>query len=190
MRGFFYRFFMKKAGRSLCVGQNTILLNLEYLTVGDNCFIDDNVFINAKARAGIVLGDNVNINRNCVLHGFGERNGAGIIIGDNVTIGNSSFIYGHALVEIGNYCAIGQNVIIIPENHNYINKSILIRKQGCTRKSITIKDDVWIGSHVVILAGVTINKGAVVAAGAVVSKDVPENAVAAGVPAKIIKYRK
>ncbi|MDE7464023.1 MAG: sugar O-acetyltransferase, partial [Clostridiales bacterium] len=52
---------------------------------------------------------------------------------------------------------------------------------------IKIGNNVWIGAHATILAGVTIGNGAVVAAGAVVTKDVPENAVVGGVPAKIIK---
>ena len=47
--------------------------------------------------------------------------------------------------------------------------------------------DVWLGANVTVLPGVTIGDGAIIAAGAVVTKDVPANAVAAGVPAKVIK---
>jgi acetyltransferase-like isoleucine patch superfamily enzyme len=54
---------------------------------------------------------------------------------------------------------------------------------------IRIGDDVWVGCSVQILPGVTIGNGAVIAAGSLVNKDVPENAIVAGVPAKIIKYR-
>ena len=54
---------------------------------------------------------------------------------------------------------------------------------------ITIEDDVWIGAGSVITAGVTIGRGAIIASGAVVTKDIPTKAIAAGVPAKIIKYR-
>jgi len=52
---------------------------------------------------------------------------------------------------------------------------------------VHIGRDVWIGANAVILPGVTIGDGAVIAAGAVVTKDVPENTVAGGVPAKVIK---
>lgn len=54
-------------------------------------------------------------------------------------------------------------------------------------KPIKVCDFAWIGADSVILPGVTIGKGAVVAAGAVVTKDVPDNAVVAGIPAKVIK---
>ena len=55
---------------------------------------------------------------------------------------------------------------------------------------IIIEDDVWIGAKATILKGVKIGKGAVIAVGSVVTKDVPTNAIAAGVPAKIIKDEK
>ena len=54
---------------------------------------------------------------------------------------------------------------------------------------VIISDDVWVGSHVLIMDGITIGTGAIVAAGAVVTKDVPPYAVVGGVPAKIIKFR-
>lgn len=57
-------------------------------------------------------------------------------------------------------------------------------------QKVTIGDDAWIGTRVIILPGVSVGKGAIIGAGAVVTKDVPEYAVVAGVPAKVIKYRK
>ncbi|EIJ1651687.1 hypothetical protein LH909_004307 [Escherichia coli] len=74
-------------------------------------------------------------------------------------------------------------------NHGVVLNTIPMKNQPLEKKGIKIKNDVWIGAHSVILDGVTINDGAVVAAGAVVTKDVPENAIVAGVPAKILKYR-
>lgn len=57
-------------------------------------------------------------------------------------------------------------------------------------KPVIIKDNVWIGCRVIVLKGVTIGSGAIIAAGAVVTKDVPENSIAAGVPARIISSYK
>lgn len=54
---------------------------------------------------------------------------------------------------------------------------------------VVIGDDVWIGTRVIILPGVKIGNGVIIAAGAVVTKDIPDYAVAGGVPAKVIKYR-
>lgn len=57
-------------------------------------------------------------------------------------------------------------------------------------KKVIIKDDVWIGSNVIILPGVTIESGAIIGAGSVVTKDVLKNTIVAGNPAKVIKERK
>ncbi|GGH56144.1 hypothetical protein GCM10007423_64420 [Dyadobacter endophyticus] len=57
------------------------------------------------------------------------------------------------------------------------------------KKESTIGNDVWIGARAIIIGGVNIGDGAVVASGAVVTKDVPDYAIVAGVPAKIVKYR-
>ena len=58
-----------------------------------------------------------------------------------------------------------------------------------TKGGIVIEDDVWLGFGVIVLDGVRIGKGAVIGAGAVVTKDIPEGAIAAGIPARVIKMR-
>lgn len=77
----------------------------------------------------------------------------------------------------------GPNVQLITENHA-LEPELRRYVYG---KPIVIKKKAWLGAGVTVLPGVTIGENAVVAAGAVVSKDVPRNAIAAGVPAKIIK---
>jgi maltose O-acetyltransferase len=54
---------------------------------------------------------------------------------------------------------------------------------------IVIQDNVWIGAGAKVLGGVTIHKGAVIGANAVVTRDIPENAIVAGVPARVIRFR-
>ena len=85
-------------------------------------------------------------------------------------------------ISIGKNVAIGPNVSIRDSD----NKS-LVPGQAVVHKSVDIGDDVWIGTSVRILKGVRIGNGAVVAAGSVVVQDVPDHALVAGVPAKVIR---
>lgn len=109
--------------------------------------------------------------------------GQNITIGKNVFINSGCCFQDQGGIEIGDNALIGQQVVLATLNHD-----LLPEKRGSMIPApIKIGNDVWIGAHATILSGVTIGNGAVVAAGAVVTKDVPENAVVGGVPAKIIK---
>lgn len=78
---------------------------------------------------------------------------------------------------------IGPGVALITVNHHLEPQE----RRAIVLKPIRVRQNAWIGARAIILPGVTVGKNAVVAAGAVVTKDVPENAVVAGVPAKVIK---
>ena len=85
---------------------------------------------------------------------------------------------------------ISQNVTIVTSNHNIDKNQPIIKQTWRTANNfVTIGDDVWVGANSVILPGTTIHNGAVIAAGSIVTKDVPEYAIVAGNPAKVIKYR-
>ena len=86
-------------------------------------------------------------------------------------------------ITIEDEVLIGPKVNLITENHPIDPKD----RRALITKPILIKRKAWIGAGVTILPGVTIGENAVVAAGAVVTKDVPDNTIVAGVPAKIIK---
>ena len=75
-------------------------------------------------------------------------------------------------------------------NHKYAHAELNIQDQGHIVADIIIEDDCWIGANAVILSGVHIGRGAVIGAGSIVTKNIPSMAVAVGIPAKIIKYRK
>lgn len=84
-------------------------------------------------------------------------------------------------ITIGDGVQIGPNVTIATDNHDFDNRMVL----RC--KPVMVKKNAWIGAGVTILPGVTIGENAVIGGGAVVTKDIPDNAVAAGVPAKVIR---
>ena len=75
-------------------------------------------------------------------------------------------------IVIGNNVMIGPRVSLFSENHNFSDIHSSIKSQGVNNKGITIEDDCWIGSGVIILDGVTIGHGSIIGAGTLVTKDV------------------
>lgn len=92
-------------------------------------------------------------------------------------------------IIIGDYVQTGANVMMFAFNHGTALNNIPMIKQDYYEGDIVIEDDVWIGAGSIILPGVRIGKGAVIASNAVVNKDVPENTIVGGVPAKLIRHR-
>lgn len=120
-----------------------------------------------------------------VLPGFHCDNGKNIHVGEDFLANYHVTILDIAPVHIGVSCMIGPNTLITTVGHPLSPKGR--RKKLAYGKPVTIGDDVWIGGNCTILPGVTIGNNVVVAAGAVVTKDVPDNCVVAGVPAKVVR---
>lgn len=106
-----------------------------------------------------------------------------ITIGKNVFINHACSFLDMGGIVIEDDVLIGPRVNLVTENHPFEPSD---RKALVTR-SIVIKKNAWLGAGVTILPGVTVGENSIVAAGAVVSKDVPDNVVVGGVPAKYIK---
>jgi acetyltransferase-like isoleucine patch superfamily enzyme len=104
-------------------------------------------------------------------------------------INENVFFNGFGGVKIGDHCLIGRGTSFFSGGHIFSNSNVPVISQGLVAKPISVGDDVYFGLNCVILGGVTIASGAVIAAGSVVVSDVPSNAVVAGSPAKIIRYR-
>ena len=103
-------------------------------------------------------------------------------IGKNVTIMNGFQCMSAGGLTIEDNTMISLNCTIATNNHDFYDRYVI------TCKPVHIKKNVWIGVNVTILPGVTIGENAIVGAGAVVTKDVPDNAVVVGNPARVIKY--
>lgn len=109
--------------------------------------------------------------------------GKNLIIGKDVFINSGCKFQDQGGITIEDGALIGHNVVLATLNHRLDPE----HRADLIPAAIHIGKNVWIGANATVLAGVTIGDGAVVAAGAVVTKDVPENTVVGGVPAKVIK---
>ena len=109
-----------------------------------------------------------------------------ITFGDNFYANAHCHFYGE--ITFGDNVLIGPKTVIWTRDHG-IEKGHLIRKQPHIKGSVQVGNDVWIGANVTILKNIRIGNGAVIAAGSIVTKDVPEFGIAAGNPAKVMKYR-
>jgi len=116
--------------------------------------------------------------------------GRNLILGDDVDLAKDVIITSGGNVTIGDRVLIGYRTQILSTNHVIPNDNKHVFSAGHEKKSIVIKDDVWIGANCIITAGVTIGKGSILAAGSVVTKNIPEFSIYGGVPAKLIRKRK
>lgn len=112
----------------------------------------------------------------------------GLDLGDDVDLAKGVLITGKGGVSIGNRTLVGYGARIISSNHK-ISESGTVFGSGHEHAPVRIGQDVWIGAGCTILPGVSIGDRAVIAAGAVVTKDVQEDGVVAGVPARLIRNR-
>jgi acetyltransferase-like isoleucine patch superfamily enzyme len=130
---------------------------------GDNVYVGPYSFLSYLENCS--LGSNVSIRELCVVGCLG-----GLCIGNNVSIAHSSSI--------------------LTTEHDITYEDIPVREAPVVLKPTIIEDDVWLGAGVRITAGVVIGHGAVVGSGSVVTKSIPPYAVAVGVPARVIRFRK
>ncbi|WP_242271405.1 acyltransferase [Bacillus cereus group sp. BfR-BA-01310] len=130
-------------------------------------------------------GENVAVFSNVYLHRIHN-----LEIGDNVSIHPLCYIDASGGIKIDNDVSIAHNSTILSEEHIYSDLEKNIRDQGCEFKKTIIENNVWIGAGSRILGGSTIRSGSIIAAGAVVKREVRNNTIVGGVPAKKIMERK
>ena len=140
---------------------------------------------------GGVIGNKntIFVGNNVRLFGWLISDGGKIIIEDNSIIHRNAVIRAIERIEIGGHCDISREVYI--QDHNSMSLNYLDRR-NCNgeilHEPVEIGNDVWIGRRAMIMKGVIIGDRAIIAAGAVVTHNVPSDAIAAGNPAKIVKY--
>jgi acetyltransferase-like isoleucine patch superfamily enzyme len=123
-------------------------------------------------------------------HGCKLRAHEGLIsIGAKTVIGQECTISAYQHVSIGRECVIADRAMFIDFDHGMVEVERPIRLQGIYKRDVRVGNNVWIGYGACVLRGVTIGDNAVVGTNAVVTKDVPDNAVVGGVPARLIRMR-
>ena len=158
------------------------------LQLGANVFIGDRVTIFQSENGGSVeLGDRVHIHQDtCIETG----KGGSLQIGADTHIQlRCQFSAYKGSIQIGRGVQIAPNCAFYPYDHGMAPGEPISKQPLQTKGSITIGDEAWLGFGAIVLDGVHIGKGAVVGAGAVVTSDVPDGAIAVGVPARAINMR-
>ncbi|HCC00211.1 MAG TPA: acetyltransferase [Ruminococcaceae bacterium] len=111
--------------------------------------------------------------------------GCNIEVGEKFYANIDCILYDENTIRIGDHCLLGPRVTLCTAEHPVDAKTRIAGPENS--KPITIGDNVWIGGHAFVNPGVTIGNNVVVGSGAVVTRDVPDNVLVAGVPAKIMK---
>jgi acetyltransferase-like isoleucine patch superfamily enzyme len=158
------------------------------LRLGRHCFVGDRVQFYRTGSGGYVeLQDRVALYSDMIIE---TTDGGNVIIGEETHIqARCQLVAGKSSIIIGKRVEIAPNCGIYPFNHG-IEAGIPIREQPLISKGdIIIGDDAWLGFGAVLLDGVRIGKGAVIGAGAVVTRNIPDNAIAYGVPARVVALR-
>ena len=158
------------------------------LRLGRHVYLGAAVQILENDNGGrVALAEKVAIHRGVMLE-TGRQGYIDIGAGSSVHPGCQIKAYVQPVI-IGEGVMLAANVAIYSYDHG-MSPDLPIRKQPLTAKGpVAIGNEAWIGTGAIILSGVTIDEGAVVAAGAVVTKNIPAYAIAAGNPARVIKYR-
>ncbi|HEX8742562.1 MAG TPA: acyltransferase [Thermoleophilaceae bacterium] len=148
-------------------------------------FIGPDVVLQIGRRGRIELG-----RWSWLGHGTKIRCHEGVVsIGAKTVLGQECTISAYQHVSIGRECVIADRVMLIDFDHGVVEVERPIRLQGIYKRDVRVGNNVWIGYGACILRGVTVGDNAIIGTNAVVTKDVPDNAIVGGVPARLIRMR-
>ncbi len=187
LRKALYPRILGSCGPGVVFGQNVTLRHPHKVHIGRNVVIDDNCLIDAKGstNAGIRIGDGVFVGRNTIL----SCKDGDIELASGANIGFNCEVFSASRVRIGSNVLMAAYCYVIGGDHDFSDPARSVLEQSRTSAGVVIGDGVWMGAGVKVLDGVTIGAHAVIGAGAVVRDDVPEQAVAVGVPARVVSSR-
>jgi acetyltransferase-like isoleucine patch superfamily enzyme len=155
---------------------------------GRHVFIDERVIFNRMKNGGpVVLKDHVTVLRDCIIE-TGDQ--GGVCVGARTYMHPSCHLIAYKSdIVVGSRVMIAPNCAFYPHDHGTKPGIDIIDQPLVSKGPIRIDDNAWLGTGVTVLGGVMIGKGAAVGAGSIVTQNIPDAAIAVGVPAKIVRYR-
>jgi len=158
------------------------------LHLAGKIFLDDRVLIFQHKEGGPVrIADHVFIHRDCIVQ---TGQGGSVSIGSNTYIQpRCQFSAYIGAIKIGSHVQIAPNCAFYSYDHSFKADQLIIEQPLQSKGGIVVEDDAWLGVGAIVLDGVRIGKGTVIGAGSVVTRDIPDGAIAVGVPARVVKMR-
>ena len=178
---------LKKMGSGVKIGANVKIVNPQYISIGDNVVINDNVTLIARGEGGIAIGNGAALQDRVYLDT--ERKDGYISVGERVYIGTGTTMFGHVGLEIGDHTLLAQNITVTPYSHIFDDPEADIFTQGGRVERVTIGRDCYLGMGVCVMYSGSIGDGTVIGAHSTVVKPIPPFSVAVGTPARVIKKR-
>jgi lipopolysaccharide O-acetyltransferase len=158
-----------------------------FAAFGDRSVLQPPIRLSGESQ--IAIGSEVFVGSGSWLQALGPGgSGVALSIGDGTSIAGNCVFSAASSVRLGRRVLVARGVYVSDHIHAYEDASRAVLDQGISRvKPVEIDDGAWLGENVVVCPGVRIGRGAVVGANAVVLEDVPDHALAVGVPARVVR---
>lgn len=182
-----YPWLLGAVGRNVTFGQGVVLRHPRKIRLGDDVVVDDLVVLDAKGTSneGITVGNGVFLGRGTIL----SCKDGDIVLGDEVNIGFHSEVFSGSRVVVGRHGLFAAYTYLVGGGHEFGDLEVPVVEQERVSQGIELGENVWLGTGARVLDGVRLGRNVVVGANAVVKEDLPEGAVAAGVPARVLRIR-
>lgn len=187
LRRLLYPTLLGACGRNVTFGQGVVLRHPHKVRLADDVLVDDLVVLDAKGETnrGIDVGRGVFLGRGTIL----SCKDGDIALGDHVNIGFHSEVFSGSRVVVGRYGLFAAYTYLVGGGHAFEREGAPVILQERTSRGIELGENVWLGTGAKVLDGVRIGRDVVVGANAVVTSDLPDGAVAVGVPARVVRTR-
>ena len=187
LRRALYPLLLGRCGRGVVFGQGVVLRHPHKIRLGDGVTVDDHVLLDAKGTSnrGIDVGNGVFLGRGTIL----SCKDGDIVLGDHTNLGFHCEIFSGGTVVVGRHGLFAAQAYLVGGGHEFEATEVAVVDQPRVSRGIALGDDVWLGTGAKVLDGVRVGSHVVVGANAVVNTDLPDGAIAAGVPARVLRRR-